>query len=116
MLRLTFYTFLGSTALLQNVYGAPLDAYDVSPFKVNLASRVPRMLQLAKNTQLPASDEYPGVESEFGISLAKLESLRNEWTTTFNWEKEEEAMNQYVPCLAIIGTGVTYPMLLTRLM
>lgn len=116
MLRLTFYTFLGSTALLQNVYGTPLDAYDVKPFKINLASRVPRMLQLAKDTQLPASEEYPAVESGFGISLAKLKSLQNEWTTTFNWKKEEEAMNKYVPCPAILGIGVTYPMLLSRLM
>jgi hypothetical protein len=54
------------------------------------------MLQLAKDTQLPASEQYPGVGSTLGISLAKLKSLRDEWVTTFDWTKEQSSMNKYV--------------------
>ncbi|EHK22967.1 uncharacterized protein TRIVIDRAFT_150190 [Trichoderma virens Gv29-8] len=53
------------------------------------------MLELIKNTQLPASPEYPGLSPDAGIPLSTLKSLRTEWLTQFSWQKEQAAINKY---------------------
>lgn len=68
--------------------------YNLKPFQLNLESQVPRMLELIKNTQLPAAPEYPGLTSDAGIPLSTLKSLRTEWLTQFDWGKEQAAINK----------------------
>ncbi|KAI0127599.1 Alpha/Beta hydrolase protein [Xylariales sp. AK1849] len=66
-----------------------------STFKMDLTKDVPRMLELVNETRLPRSEEYPGVDSSFGIDLSVLESLQTEWTTDFDWKEQETALNRY---------------------
>jgi hypothetical protein len=95
-MRLTFlHSFISAVAgasALPNSHSQ--GNYDLAPFQLNLGSQVPRMLELIKNTQLPAAPEYPGLSSDAGISLSTLKSLRTEWLTQFNWEKEQVAINK----------------------
>ncbi|KAH0497617.1 hypothetical protein TgHK011_004910 [Trichoderma gracile] len=69
--------------------------YKLKPFTLNLDNRVPRMLELIKNTQLPDAPEYPGLSPDAGIPLSTLQSLRTEWLTNFSWKKEQAAINKY---------------------
>ncbi|KAL6857303.1 Alpha/Beta hydrolase protein [Trichoderma novae-zelandiae] len=69
--------------------------YELKPFSLNLDSRVPRMLELIKGTQLPDAPEYPGLSPDAGIPLSTLKSLRTEWLTTFSWKNEQAAINKY---------------------
>lgn len=75
------------------------DGFHVRPFKVDLSDRVPRMLALVKNTRLPAH-ESPAARDSYnitlstGISLSTLKQLQTQWSTSFDWEKEQAAMNR----------------------
>jgi hypothetical protein len=68
--------------------------YKLRPFTLSLDSRVPRMLELVKNTQLPDAPEYPDLSPDAGIPLSTLQSLRTEWLTKFSWKKEQAAINK----------------------
>ena len=72
------------------------DGYNLRPFHIDLSENVPHMLDLIRNTQLPATPEYPGVADTAGIDLNVLKSLREEWLTDFDWEEEQTSMNQYL--------------------
>ncbi|KAL7940980.1 Alpha/Beta hydrolase protein [Trichoderma barbatum] len=91
-LRSLFVAAAGAAAL-PNSHSK--DAYHLKPFTLNLDSQVPRMLELIKNTQLPAAPEYPGLSSDAGIPLSTLKSLRTEWLSEFSWQKEQAAINKY---------------------
>jgi len=52
------------------------------------------MLDLVKNTVLPEQPEYPGLGSTAGIDLDVLKQLQREWLTTFDWSREEAALNK----------------------
>lgn len=65
-----------------------------TPFKVDLNKGVPRMLELVEQNLLPDNEEYHGVGSSFGISLDTLKDFKQEWTSTFDWAREEDAINQ----------------------
>lgn len=70
----------------------------VKPFTVNLSSRVPHMLDLVGKTVLPAA-ELAAAHANLNMSLTTgmpldtLKSLQSEWTTSFNWTKEQEQIN-----------------------
>ena len=70
------------------------DASNLRPFSVDLSAGVPRMLDLVKNTVLPEQPEYPGLGSTAGIDLDVLKQLQREWLTTFDWSREEAALNK----------------------
>ena len=75
--------------------------YDLRPFKIDLSSDIPRMLDLIGNTSLPKSPEYPGVGSTAGISLNVLENMRDEWLTSYDWDSEQTKMNELVQFLKL---------------
>lgn len=71
----------------------------VKPFKVDLSDRVPHMLDLIRNTQLPSSEFVAAVESlndtlSTGIPLQTLKDLQKEWITDFNWDEEQASINK----------------------
>lgn len=72
----------------------------IKPFKVDLSSRVPAMLDLICTTRLPAAEvpaanNSPNGTKNSGISLATLQQLRKRWLTDFDWNKEQNDMNRY---------------------
>jgi len=72
----------------QKAIGSPTE------FKIDLSQHVPRMLSLINQTQLPDAEEYPGVGESLGIDLGVLKSLQAEWTTSFDWDTEQAALNR----------------------
>jgi hypothetical protein len=66
----------------------------VADFTINLDPS--RMLNLINLTQLPTQEEYPGLGAALGIDLNVLESLQQEWTTSFDWSAEQAALNKSV--------------------
>lgn len=87
------------------LFGLPAEAavtpkYQVKPFKVNLSDRVPHMLDLIRNTQLPSSEFVAAHESlndtlSNGIPLHTLKDLKKEWINDFNWDEEQASINKY---------------------
>jgi hypothetical protein len=73
-----------------NTFGT--GSFDLRPFTIDLSNEVPRMLQQVKNTKLPQAPEYPGASA--GITLDTLKSLQNQWTSHFDWEKEQRGLNK----------------------
>jgi hypothetical protein len=67
-------------------------AYEVKPFKVDLTSRVPHMKELIKRTELPDSSVLGSAGA--GINLSWLKNRQVEWLESFDWQKEEDNMNQ----------------------
>jgi hypothetical protein len=67
----------------------------VQSFEVDLSERVPRMLDLIKNTRLPDEPQYPGLGGSFGIDLDILKTLKDEWINDYSWEKDQSYMNRY---------------------
>ncbi|KAF2963858.1 hypothetical protein GQX73_g9696 [Xylaria multiplex] len=86
------------------LFGMPVDAvptqrFQIKPFEINLSERVPHMLDLIRDTQLPSSEFVAAREStngtlSTGISLETLKDLREEWITSFNWEEEQASINK----------------------
>ncbi|TRX98522.1 hypothetical protein FHL15_000596 [Xylaria flabelliformis] len=86
------------------LFGLPADAsptkqLQVKSFQVDLSERVPHMLDLIRNTQLPSSDYVAASEStndtlSTGISLHTLKDLQNEWLTGFDWDEEQASINK----------------------
>jgi hypothetical protein len=68
--------------------------FDLAPFKINLASEVPRMRLLISSTKLPDQEVYPDVAPTFGIGLDQLKSLQEEWLNAFNWSESEALINR----------------------
>ncbi|KAI1074501.1 Alpha/Beta hydrolase protein [Whalleya microplaca] len=71
---------------------AVAESYDLRPFKVDVAGRVPHLLDLINKTNLPER-ENPG--SSFGMNLDVLRSFKNQWTENFDWQTEQDIINQY---------------------
>lgn len=90
----------GLTALqLAGVSAAPTTgspSCSVAPLHIDLSAEVPRMFELINHTRLPDEPVYPGVGSSMGIDLEVLRSLKEEWLNDFDWEEEQEEINQYV--------------------
>ncbi|KAK4626608.1 Putative epoxide hydrolase [Fulvia fulva] len=78
------------------------DKYHVRPFHIDLSRGVPRMLDLVQNTHLPKEPEYPGLGDSAGIDLDVLKGMREQWLTTFDWNKEQESLNEFKHYAAVI--------------
>lgn len=87
------YTFYISCA-----YGAPNGAHlhsnSVNPFVIDLSIGVPRLRELVENTKLPDVPEYAHLADTAGIDLEVLNSMRIQWLSTFDWQKEQEELNR----------------------
>ncbi|UKZ58721.1 uncharacterized protein TrAtP1_000046 [Trichoderma atroviride] len=67
----------------------------VHPFTINLSSRVPRMLEQIRSTQLLSQPVYTDTGNANGISLHDLKSLQKQWLTVFDWESEQQEINKF---------------------
>lgn len=90
-------------SLMLSLYGYPLafaqvanGAFDLQPFHIDLSHDFSKMIEQVKDTELPADYEFPGISPSFGLDPSLLKSWKDEWTTSFDWEKEQAAMNEYV--------------------
>lgn len=81
-----------SLALAQAANGA----FDLQSFHIDLSHDFSKMMKQVKDTQLPADYEFPDIGPSFGLDPSLLKSWKDEWTTSFDWEKEQAAMNEYV--------------------
>lgn len=97
MFKLGFQS-LAFTGLHRIVHGLPLvnSTFEVYPFHIDLSSGIPRMLDQIQGTHLPEQSPYFGVGTSLGIGLDDLKTLRTEWITNFDWEKEQDSMNECV--------------------
>ncbi|CAI7626570.1 unnamed protein product [Penicillium viridicatum] len=91
------FQLLAASCMHSFAHAAPPanDVFDLRPFRIELSDRVPRMLDQIRNTRLPERFPYSGVNSSFGIDLDVLKTLRTEWVTNFDWEAEQNSMNQF---------------------
>lgn len=72
---------------------------NVRPVKLNFTQHVPHMLDLVKRTHLPSTELQtakmgPNNTLLTGMPLSTLRQLQNEWTTSFDWEKEQNSINK----------------------
>jgi hypothetical protein len=90
---LPMYAFYVSCA-----YGALNNAHlhsnSVEPFVIDLSTGVPRLRELVENTKLPDAPEYAHLADTAGIDLEVLNSMRTQWLSTFDWQKEQEELNR----------------------
>jgi hypothetical protein len=79
------------------------DTLNVQPFKIDLSSEVPHLLDLANKTRLPLKPLYPDAGLYQGIELDYLRELQTAWVGNFDWEAQQAALNESVlslsPCL-----------------
>ncbi|UKZ76851.1 hypothetical protein TrVFT333_004566 [Trichoderma virens FT-333] len=73
---------------------------NVRPITLDFTLRVPHMIDLVKGTHLPATElqtakNGPNNTLLTGMPLSILQQLQKEWTTSFDWEKEQNSINQY---------------------
>jgi hypothetical protein len=88
--------FIIATALSTTLAATAAGSFDLKPFKIDLASEIPRLKSLVKNTRLPAKALYPDASPEKGIGLDVLQELRADWLTKFDWEVQQAELNQSV--------------------
>ncbi|KAJ7680827.1 Alpha/Beta hydrolase protein [Mycena polygramma] len=80
--------------------------FNVQPFKVDLAAKIPRFKSLVENTRLPDKALYPNFGPEKGIELDVLGQLRADWLTKFDWGAQQAELNQFEQFTAVIE-GIT---------
>lgn len=71
------------------------NASQVQPFHVDLAARVPRMLEQIRSTKLPAHPVYVNTGNAQGITLQDLKSFQQEWLKDFDWKTEQKRINKW---------------------
>lgn len=91
-------------ALLILVFGLLSRAINIEPpnvrqVKLDFTRYVPHMLDLVKGTHLPSTELQtakmgPNNTLLTGMPLSILRQLQNEWTTNFDWEKEQNSINK----------------------
>ncbi|KAJ0419605.1 alpha/beta-hydrolase [Aspergillus carlsbadensis] len=84
--------------LFQAGQGSPLDSedeYHLKPFLIDLSSKVPRMLDHIRRTELPDNPIWVNEGTAYGISLSDLKSFRNQWLTRFDWKQEQKELNKF---------------------
>ncbi|KAJ1711030.1 alpha/beta-hydrolase [Aspergillus flavus] len=98
------FQLLAFTGFHRIVHGLPLvnSTFELHPFHIDLSSGIPRMLDQIRGTHLPEQFPYFGVGTSLGIGLDDLNTLRTEWITNFDWEKEQDSMNELKHFTAII--------------
>ncbi|KAJ7579822.1 Alpha/Beta hydrolase protein [Mycena floridula] len=67
-------------------------SFDVQPFKLDLSKDLVRMNSLVNLTRLPARPDIPN-DGDFGISLARVASLKEEWVNDFDWNQAQASLN-----------------------
>lgn len=72
------------------------DKFKLRRFSIDLSKNVPRMLRKVRDTLLPEEDLCEKPCSTQGIKLNTLKTLRDEWLTKFDWEKEQASLNRSV--------------------
>jgi hypothetical protein len=93
MICLTFKFHKVFAALVTTIVVPTLAAdFNVKPFKIDLNNS--RLLSLARNTHLPTQPEYPGLGSTFGIDLDALRTLQQNWVTEYDWNAEQQRLNE----------------------
>ncbi|KAJ6621487.1 Alpha/Beta hydrolase protein [Mycena sp. CBHHK59/15] len=76
--------------------------FNVQPFKINLASKIPRLDALVRNTHLPEKELFPGVGPSYGVELDVLRDLQSEWLDGFDWATQEAELNELKHYTAVI--------------
>jgi hypothetical protein len=98
-MRVSWAKLLALSCLYEASQGNPVPSeagYQLQPFNIDLSSRVPRMIDQIKGTELPAHPVYINTGTSAGISLSLLESFRAEWLNSFDWKREQQDLNKCV--------------------
>ncbi|CAK5282639.1 unnamed protein product [Mycena citricolor] len=82
-------TFVSGTS------SAAHSSYHLKPFHINLGQGVPHLKALLNEIRLPNAPLYPGSSPTYGVDLADLKSWKKTWLGTYDWDKEEAAMNRF---------------------
>ncbi|KAJ6508056.1 Alpha/Beta hydrolase protein [Mycena vulgaris] len=104
MLSLTLISLVAA-AFAVNSAGASAanhTKFNLTPFKIDLGSKVPHLKDLLRKTRLPAKALYPNAGPEKGIELDVLRELRTEWLESFDWEAQQAELNQFKQYTAVI--------------
>ncbi|KAJ7463638.1 Alpha/Beta hydrolase protein [Mycena latifolia] len=78
------------------------NSFDLKPFKIDLTSEIPHLMDLLRTTHLPEKALYPDVGPDKGIELDFLRDLRSEWMGSFSWEAVQAELNQFTQYTAVI--------------
>ncbi|KAJ7467178.1 Alpha/Beta hydrolase protein [Mycena latifolia] len=92
---LKFVTLAAVFAPILAEASATNHTFNVKPFKIDLSSRVPHLKDLIRNSRLPAKALYPNAGIYKGIELDFLRELKSEWAESFDWEAQQEELNQF---------------------
>jgi hypothetical protein len=98
-MRMCWAKLLALSCLSEASQGNPVPSeagYQLQPFHIDLSSKVPRMLDQIKRTELPAHPVYINTGTSAGISLSLLEDFRTQWLTSFDWNREQQDLNKCV--------------------
>lgn len=77
------------------------------PFRINIPeNEVNRMKHLIELSRLPEHDLLPGASWDYGVDLAWLRGMKDEWLAGFDWRSVEEELNQW-PQFQVDIEGVT---------
>lgn len=104
MLEPLFTDNMRTPDLLIFVFGLLSEAINIGPpnvrpVKLDFTQHVPHMLDLVKGTHLPSPELQtakmgPNNTLLTGMPLSILRQLQSEWTTNFDWEKEQNSINK----------------------
>ncbi|KAF2730317.1 alpha/beta-hydrolase [Polyplosphaeria fusca] len=93
-------TLIGLSALLEAVSASTVprfepyrSGFNLQTFKIDLAHDVHRMLRQVNETDV--SNTFHFADSSAGITLEQLQSLRSQWLSDFDWNKEQAALNEF---------------------
>ncbi|KAJ6550205.1 Alpha/Beta hydrolase protein [Mycena capillaripes] len=70
-------------------------SFNVQPFKIDLSSKVPHLMDLAGKTRIPTHALYPNAGLYKGIEVDYLRELQTEWINTFDWDAQQAELNQF---------------------
>ncbi|KZW04453.1 alpha/beta-hydrolase [Exidia glandulosa HHB12029] len=91
-----------------NAAVSQLGTYAVEPFKISLSAEAARLKAQVAEAFLPSSPISGADNDEWGMSLATLRNLRDEWLS-FDWSREEEYLNSYRHYTTVIdGTTIHF--------
>ncbi|KAJ6556292.1 Alpha/Beta hydrolase protein [Mycena capillaripes] len=76
--------------------------FNLKHFKIDLSSKVPHLTTHVRNTRLPEKPLYPDLGPDKGIQLDFLSSLKEEWVTSYDWDAEQAALNDFKHFTAVI--------------
>lgn len=96
-MRFTTYTVVLALAAVSD--STPLDCKLIRPTEIDLSAKVPHMLDMIRQTRLPAFDLSAARESQnmtesFGVGLNTLNRLKDQWLNDFDWEVEQATLNK----------------------